>query len=269
MVKVEIVDEKDANASPYASSDSSRTGSSASLSSVDSSASVDESFFDRIVALKDIVPPTTRHNISTRVAQSASVVKRGGKILGNIIWVLTTSTLLIGLPLALIIEDEAKAEAQEKEMLEQQQGVQQVSLTPPHPFALSFFADDCTYRVKRPRTTRFLVPYLSLLYLLLVYFFLMTAMSQKLHPNSFPILTPPCVSITARVRCPFLPAAWNTICCALCTSTPRDIVLKTHHILIIKQPIASTKTVQPFPTTSVLSPISRKRTYNGAQRTCW
>ncbi len=131
-------------------------------------------------------------------------------------------------------------------MLEQQQGVQQVSLTPSSPFPLSFFADDCTYRVKRPCTTRFLVPYLSLLYLLLVYFFLMTAMSQKLHPNSFPILTPPCVSITARVRCPFLPAAWNTICCALCTSTPRDIALKIHHILIIKQPIASTKTVQPF-----------------------
>lgn len=279
MVKVEIVEEKDANASPYASSDSSRTGSSASLSSVDSDASVDESFFDRIVALKDIVPPTTRHNISTRVAQSASIVKRGGKLLGNIIWVLTTSTLLIGLPLALIIEDEAKAEAQEKEMLEQQQGVQQVGLPYSYPFPLSFPPDDCTYRVERPRTTRFLVPRvpyhdLSLLYLLLVYFFLMTAMSQKPHPNSSPILTPPCVSITARVRCSFLPAPWNIICCALCTATPRDNALKIHHILIIKQPTAFTKIVQPFEQkihVSIygLSPVSRKRTYNGAQRASW
>lgn len=127
MVKVEIVEEKDVAGSPYASSDSSRTSSSVSLSSVDSAASVDESLFDRIVALRDIVPPTTRHNIATRVAQTASFVKQSSKLVGNIIWVLTTSTLLIGLPLALIVEDESKAEAQEKEMLEQQQGVQQAS----------------------------------------------------------------------------------------------------------------------------------------------
>ncbi|KAF9481190.1 hypothetical protein BDN70DRAFT_876662 [Pholiota conissans] len=126
MVKVEIVEEKDNAGSPYASSDSSRASSSVSLDSIDSTASADESFFDRIAALKDIVPPTTRHNISTRVAQTASFVKRGGKLFGNIIWVVTTSTLLIGLPLALIVEDETKAEAQEKEMLEQQQGVQQM-----------------------------------------------------------------------------------------------------------------------------------------------
>ncbi|KAF8194248.1 mitochondrial import translocase subunit Tom22 [Pholiota molesta] len=126
MVKVQIVEEKDVAGSPYASSDSSRTSSSVSLSSVDSAESVDESFFDRIVALRDIVPPTTRHNISTRVAQTASFVKKSSKLVGNIIWVLTTSTLLIGLPLALIVEDESKADAQEKEMLEQQQGVQQM-----------------------------------------------------------------------------------------------------------------------------------------------
>ncbi|KAF8964207.1 mitochondrial outer membrane translocase complex, subunit Tom22 [Flammula alnicola] len=126
MVKVEIVEEKDNSGSPYASSSSSRTSSSVSLSSVESEASVDETLFDRIAALKDIVPPTTRHNISTRIANTASVVKRGSKLIGNIIWILTTSTLLIGLPLALIVEDEAKVEAQEKEMLEQQQGAQQM-----------------------------------------------------------------------------------------------------------------------------------------------
>lgn len=131
MVKVEIVEEKDHQAnSPYASSSSSRTSSSVSLSSVDSDVSVEESFFDRVAALKDIVPPTTRHNIASRVSKTASFVKRSGKLLGNVIWVVTTTTLLIGLPLALIIEDESKAEAQEREMLEQQQGAQQVR---PHP----------------------------------------------------------------------------------------------------------------------------------------
>jgi import receptor subunit TOM22 len=129
MVKVEIVEEKDHQGnSPYASSSSSRTSSSVSLSSVESDVSVEESFFDRVAALKDIVPPTTRHSIATRVSKTASFVKRSGKLLGNVIWVVTTTTLLIGLPLALIIEDESKAEAQEREMLEQQQGAQQVRL---------------------------------------------------------------------------------------------------------------------------------------------
>jgi import receptor subunit TOM22 len=114
-------------ASPHSkASPSSRTSSSVSLSSVDSDASVEESLFDRIIALKDIVPPTTRHSISSRISKTASMFKRGSKLVGNVIWVLTTSTLLVGLPLALILEDESKAVAQEKEMLEQQQGAQQM-----------------------------------------------------------------------------------------------------------------------------------------------
>jgi mitochondrial import receptor subunit TOM22 len=134
MVKVEIVEEKDAQLpgnSPYASSSSSRTSSSASLSSVSSQLSVDESIFDRIAALVDIVPPTTRHAISSRLATSASLIKRGGKLVGNIVWIITTSALLVGLPLALSLEDEAKIVAQEKEMLAQQQGAQQVRDHPP------------------------------------------------------------------------------------------------------------------------------------------
>jgi len=130
MVKVEIVEEKDQQAanSPYASSASSRTSSSVSLSSVDSDSHVDESILDRISALKDIVPPTTRHSIVSKVSRTASFFKRTTKIAGNVIWVVTTSALLIGLPLALILEDEAKVVAQENEMLAQQQGAQQVRI---------------------------------------------------------------------------------------------------------------------------------------------
>ncbi|KAH9045028.1 mitochondrial import translocase subunit Tom22 [Lactarius hengduanensis] len=140
MVKVEILEEKDQQAnSPYASSESSRTSSSVSLSSVDSDSPVDESLLDRISALKDIVPPTTRHSIVSKVSRTASFFKRTTKIAGNVIWVVTTSALLIGLPLALILEDEAKVVAQENEMLAQQQGAQQMvsgsSLYPPSPNA--------------------------------------------------------------------------------------------------------------------------------------
>jgi mitochondrial import receptor subunit TOM22 len=128
MVKVEIVEEKDAegHSSPYSSPASSRTSSSISLSSVDSDSPVDESLLDRIAALKDIVPPTTRHSLAFKVSKTASFVKRTSKVAGNVIWVVTTSALLIGLPLALILEDEAKVVAQENEMLAQQQGAQQV-----------------------------------------------------------------------------------------------------------------------------------------------
>ncbi|KAH9948834.1 mitochondrial outer membrane translocase complex, subunit Tom22 [Amylocystis lapponica] len=136
MVKVEIVEEKDnqdAN-SPYASSSSSRTSSSVSLSSVGSELDAEESFYERIVALVDIVPPTTRHKISTRFSKTAGFLKSSSKVVGNLVWIVTTSALLIGLPLALSLEDEAKIVAQEKEMIAQQQGAQQMlapSMYPP------------------------------------------------------------------------------------------------------------------------------------------
>jgi mitochondrial import receptor subunit TOM22 len=129
MVKVEIVEEKDPQvpgSSPYASPSSSRTSSSESLSSVSSELSTNETVFDRFAALIDIVPPSTRHSIVSKFSKTASFIKRGGKIVGNVVWVVTTSALLVGLPLALSLEDEAKIVAQEKEMLAQQQGVQQV-----------------------------------------------------------------------------------------------------------------------------------------------
>jgi Mitochondrial import receptor subunit Tom22 len=68
------------------------------------------------------------HNSSllSKVSKTASFFKRTTKFAGNAIWVVTTSALLIGLPLALILEDEAKVVAQENEMLAQQQDAQQV-----------------------------------------------------------------------------------------------------------------------------------------------
>lgn len=128
MVKVEIVQDQDASVgqSPYASSASSHSSSSVSLSSVESEFAGEETFYERITALKDIVPPSTRHSISSKLSATSSFFKRGSKILGNVVWIVTTSALLVGLPLALSLEDEAKIMAQEKEMMAQQQGQQQV-----------------------------------------------------------------------------------------------------------------------------------------------
>lgn len=129
MVKVEIVDEQDAQAnSPYASQASSRTGSSVSLSSVGSELNGEESFYERLSALVDIVPPATRHSISSKFSKTTSFIKTSGRLVGNLVWIVTTSALLVGLPLAMSLEDEAKVVAQEQEMLAQQQGAQQVRI---------------------------------------------------------------------------------------------------------------------------------------------
>ncbi|KAL4073241.1 mitochondrial outer membrane translocase complex, subunit Tom22 [Scleroderma yunnanense] len=135
MVKVEIVEDVAQN-SPYASPSSSRTSSTESLSSVSSELSADETLVDRLSALVDIIPPTTRHNIASKVSKTATFIKKTGKIIGNVVWIVTTSALLIGLPLALSLEDEAKIVAQEKEYMAQQQGAQHMmsgSSYPPPP----------------------------------------------------------------------------------------------------------------------------------------
>lgn len=131
MVKVEIVDEKDEANSVYASSSSSHTGSTDSLDSTISEPEA-ETFFDRVAALVDIIPPTTRYSITSRASKTASAIKRAGKFTGNLVWIVTTSALLVGLPLALSLEDEAKIVQQEKEMLAQQQGAQQVRALAPY-----------------------------------------------------------------------------------------------------------------------------------------
>ncbi|KAI0357422.1 mitochondrial import translocase subunit Tom22 [Trametes cingulata] len=132
MVKVEIVEEKEQHdsRSPYSSASSSRTSSSVSLSSVGSEIDGEESFYERIVALADIIPPTTRQNISNRLGKTAGFLKGTGKVVGNLVWIVTTSALLVGLPLALVLEDEAKIVQQEKEMLAQQQGAQMLAPPP-------------------------------------------------------------------------------------------------------------------------------------------
>ena len=128
MVKVEIVDEQETSPnSPYASSSSSRTSSSASLSSISSDVPAAESLYDRLAALVDIVPPATRHTIWSRLSRTTALLKRGGKFAGNVAWVITTSALLVGLPLVLVLEDESRIVQQEKDMLAQQQGAQAAS----------------------------------------------------------------------------------------------------------------------------------------------
>jgi hypothetical protein len=69
-----------------------------------------------------MVPPSTRLSIAKAFSQASSWAKWSGKAAGNAVWVVTTTALLVGLPMAIAIEDETRLVAQEKEMMGQQQG---------------------------------------------------------------------------------------------------------------------------------------------------
>lgn len=79
-----------------------------------------ESLSDRFLALKDIISPSTRLTISDSVSRTQAWVKFGAKKVGTGAWILTTTALLVGLPLVLSIEGEGALVAQEKEYMGQQ-----------------------------------------------------------------------------------------------------------------------------------------------------
>ncbi|ODV72034.1 Tom22p [Cyberlindnera jadinii NRRL Y-1542] len=80
----------------------------------------DETIYERIVALKDIVPPQQRDQVSGLVSGVYSTVYSAVSKAGNITWVLTTSALLLGVPLSLSILAEQQLMELEKEFKLQQ-----------------------------------------------------------------------------------------------------------------------------------------------------
>lgn len=86
-----------------------------------------ESLYDRVVALKEMVSPHTRSQWTQSVESARDWALWGWFSAGSVAWVVSTSALLVGLPLALAIEDETRIVQQEREMQMQSQGQQQVS----------------------------------------------------------------------------------------------------------------------------------------------
>ncbi|CDO96456.1 unnamed protein product [Kluyveromyces dobzhanskii CBS 2104] len=74
----------------------------------------DETIYERLVALKDIIPPQNRKTISSlyngTVGLFNSVFSKGG----NLLWAVTTSALLLGVPLSLSILAEQQLIEMEK-----------------------------------------------------------------------------------------------------------------------------------------------------------
>lgn len=83
---------------------------------------LEETLGERLAALKDIVPPTARATITSTTSAVVNTTWALGAFAGRAAWVLTTSALLVGLPFALAVEDEARFAMQEREMKSQSSG---------------------------------------------------------------------------------------------------------------------------------------------------
>ncbi|KAG9246089.1 mitochondrial outer membrane translocase complex, subunit Tom22 [Calycina marina] len=86
-----------------------------------------ETFADRLLALRDIVPPTTRSFIYQKVDTTASWIKSGLVFSGKGLWVLSTSALLLGVPWALAFAEEQQMVEMEKEMKMRESGQELLS----------------------------------------------------------------------------------------------------------------------------------------------
>ena len=83
-----------------------------------------ESFLDRVSALKDILPPSQRRHISNAVSTTTSWVTTGGVWAGKALWIISTSALLLGVPWALAYTEEQQYAEMEREARLQEQGNQ-------------------------------------------------------------------------------------------------------------------------------------------------
>ncbi|RKP09325.1 mitochondrial outer membrane translocase complex, subunit Tom22, partial [Thamnocephalis sphaerospora] len=84
----------------------------------------DETFLERVAALKEIVPLETRDFMSRQADRFISTVWQIKSMAGSLAWVISTSALMIGVPLVFEIERENMFVQYEKEMNLQQQSMQ-------------------------------------------------------------------------------------------------------------------------------------------------
>jgi import receptor subunit TOM22 len=87
---------------------------------------LDETFLERVAALKEIIPLSTRHFMSRQTDRLVSTCWQVKSFVGTLTWIITTSALMVGVPLVLELEREQQYIQYEKEMQLQQQGLQPV-----------------------------------------------------------------------------------------------------------------------------------------------
>lgn len=121
MVKLtEVADEHFIPTQPYHDDDDDDDAYSDTSSSVSSTHHDDddlnESFYDRITALKDMIPPRQRAAFNGAVSKTYALLSGGLSMGGTALWVLVTSTFVLGVPFAVAVGDEQQLIEMEKEM---------------------------------------------------------------------------------------------------------------------------------------------------------
>ncbi|KFA64573.1 hypothetical protein S40285_04558 [Stachybotrys chlorohalonatus IBT 40285] len=81
-----------------------------------------ETLADRLYALRDIVPPSTRGWLSSRLASVSDATWNVLSFTGKGAWVITTSALFFGVPFALSFSEDMQYAAMEQEYNMRQQG---------------------------------------------------------------------------------------------------------------------------------------------------
>ncbi|KAJ2899832.1 mitochondrial import receptor subunit tom-22 [Zalerion maritima] len=74
-----------------------------------------ESLIDRLSALKDIIPPTARSYVASKLSTTHSAVASVLSFSGKTLWVLTSSALLFAVPFALATAEDQQIGAMEQE----------------------------------------------------------------------------------------------------------------------------------------------------------
>lgn len=79
-----------------------------------------ESLYDRLVALRDMLPARHRRTLASKYSTAKSTLATGLSWGGKTLWVVSTSALLIAVPWALAYSEEQMIAEQEREMQMQQ-----------------------------------------------------------------------------------------------------------------------------------------------------
>jgi import receptor subunit TOM22 len=82
--------------------------------------------YERLLALQDIIPASTRRSVSSKVSTASDWVKSGLLLGGKTLWVVSTSALLLGVPWALAYSEEQLIVEQERAELMNQRAQNEV-----------------------------------------------------------------------------------------------------------------------------------------------
>lgn len=82
----------------------------------DDDETLEETVYERLVALKDMIPPKHRAKISGAFNTTYNMVASTLRFGGNAMWILSTSAIMLGVPYALAVGEEQQMVEMEKEM---------------------------------------------------------------------------------------------------------------------------------------------------------